>query len=324
MSHPREVTFRLKTTTALFLHGAEHGRAELRPTTFKGLSRYWFRALVGPALHSTDPECRRLRELEAAVFGSTGCRGVAFAVPPAQGCRGERFLLPHKLGNQRSRSACLEPGCDFAVQLRAYGPGRGGELVAAAWSFWLATTLGGFGQRSRRGAGSVTLVQIESEDGVTLPTTPDLEGAELAHWLGDELRRCREEIARAVSLPVLSTGSSEPSYPQLSAESCRICVAPLPEATGNEEQARKQIMLGLRNFKSAAFGLPYLQPARGEQKVGGRHASPLWVHLHRGPSGLGAIYTLMWSQKARERSGCDRQQLDAFLRCQRSCDPVAL
>ena len=43
----QQVTFTLRTITPLFLAGADQTTAELRAPTFRGLMRYWYRALIG-------------------------------------------------------------------------------------------------------------------------------------------------------------------------------------------------------------------------------------------------------------------------------------
>src|SRR5437667_2047984 len=63
----QEVTFTLRTLTPLFLAGADQTKAEIRAPTFRGLMRYWQRALVGGLV----PDLDTVKNVEAAVFGAT-------------------------------------------------------------------------------------------------------------------------------------------------------------------------------------------------------------------------------------------------------------
>jgi CRISPR-associated protein Cmr1 len=67
----QKVTFTLRTLTPLFLAGADQTKAELRAPTFRGLMRYWLRALVG-GLEGTDKHgLEQVIECETSVFGAT-------------------------------------------------------------------------------------------------------------------------------------------------------------------------------------------------------------------------------------------------------------
>src|SRR5690554_5560805 len=57
-----------KITTPMFLAGAEQEKTpELRPPSFKGLLRFWFRAVALPKLESW----KEVQKLEKELFGST-------------------------------------------------------------------------------------------------------------------------------------------------------------------------------------------------------------------------------------------------------------
>src|SRR2546421_12182581 len=67
----QEVTFTLRTLTPLFLAGADQTKAELRAPTFRGLMRYWQRALVGGLFGTDRKGLEKVSEAETAVFGAT-------------------------------------------------------------------------------------------------------------------------------------------------------------------------------------------------------------------------------------------------------------
>ena len=62
----QEVTFTLQTITPLFLAGADQTKAELRAPSFRGLMRYWQRALVGGMV----PDLDIVKNVEAASPGN--------------------------------------------------------------------------------------------------------------------------------------------------------------------------------------------------------------------------------------------------------------
>src|SRR3989441_10809686 len=75
----QEVTFTLQTITSLFMAGADQTKAELRAPTFRGLMRYWQRALVGGLVGTTPQGLEKVKATETAVFGATDT-GSAVAV----------------------------------------------------------------------------------------------------------------------------------------------------------------------------------------------------------------------------------------------------
>src|SRR5436190_16235986 len=75
----QEVTFTLQTITPLFLAGADQTKAELRAPTFRGLMRYWQRALIGGIVGTDARGLQNVKKVETALFGATD-RGSAIAI----------------------------------------------------------------------------------------------------------------------------------------------------------------------------------------------------------------------------------------------------
>ena len=81
-----QVTFQVKTLTPLFLAGADQTQAELRAPTFRGLMRYWYRALVGGVVGTGGEGFKQVMESEKAVFGATDVgSSVAIRIPHISG-----------------------------------------------------------------------------------------------------------------------------------------------------------------------------------------------------------------------------------------------
>jgi hypothetical protein len=103
-----QIDLALETVTPLFLGGADpRGDPELRPASFRGLLRFWFRALVTGVIG--DGNLPTLREAEAAVFGDRGdpngglgCHGIQSTesrigrkkpIPDAEKCHLTTFAI---------------------------------------------------------------------------------------------------------------------------------------------------------------------------------------------------------------------------------------
>lgn len=132
----------LEIVTPMFLRGSDNQTPELRPPPFKSLFRYWWRAAVG------ETNLNTLREEEGNLFGNTKGRSplsirILGGVTPASG---EYAPLPHR---DNFRNQAFSPNGRFNLTLTA--PGLTEYEKIAKLSF----LLGGVGNRSRRGFGSM-------------------------------------------------------------------------------------------------------------------------------------------------------------------------
>jgi len=180
-----EVTFELETITPLFMSGADRNEVELRPSTFKGMMRFWWRAVR--AIDDT----KELWKEEAALFGAAeekfGKSKVVFMVVPGKISIGHYKPLPHHTGDNKCpflpsckgkygncskgfRLLCIHQGSYFKVILKS---SEKKKLDIYKDMFVISTLLGGFGKRSRRGFGSITIKRINNSN-FYLPS--DLEG----------------------------------------------------------------------------------------------------------------------------------------------------
>jgi CRISPR-associated protein Cmr1 len=159
------ITFQCKTTTPLVMNGAYgNNDPELRPPGIKASLRFWWRALNGHLLLT------QLKEQEAAIFGSTKGRSkVIIRVEENidETLKRKYSLLPHKGG---SEAEAFNPNQSFKIRIdfdeKVFSVDEMKNL------FVLACTLGGWGKRSRRGFGAVTVVAINNQPYLP-PTTID-------------------------------------------------------------------------------------------------------------------------------------------------------
>jgi CRISPR-associated protein Cmr1 len=200
----QEVIFNLRTLTPLFLAGNDQAElkipidtrkqgarintdyyawkllAELRSPPFRGLMRYWQRALVGGALTLED-----MIKLEASIFGATDT-GSAVSIKVSKPSKEPRDFWKEGKGREptgkdyllwsMARTGSIEKdnykfprqyypdNTEFQVMLSVHGQGETERKILdqAIVAFWLLTYLGGIGSRSRRCAGSLTVENIQA------------------------------------------------------------------------------------------------------------------------------------------------------------------
>ncbi len=176
-----QVTFNLRTVTPLFLAGADQERAELRAPTFRGLMRYWYRALAG----ANGRALSQVMEAETSVFGATD-KGSAVSIRVSdpslaaqrfkkesysrENISGKDYLLwsmaaSGKGDRYKPDRLFFPPDTTFRVTLTCRDDNNE-KLQRAIAAFWLLTHLGAIGSRSRRCAGSMTASIINENTAV--------------------------------------------------------------------------------------------------------------------------------------------------------------
>lgn len=175
----KRLTFELQFITPAFIGGANPREAELRPASFIGLLRWWWRALKG--LDDTE----KLYREEVEIFGGqleksyVASRvflrlevngegyiedGINFVKSLEVRSRRENnkdaglfYLLYAPLLPKRERKF-IKPGTTFKLIL------TGEEEILKHWvaSLWALVFLGGVGLRARRGGGNLRCISVES------------------------------------------------------------------------------------------------------------------------------------------------------------------
>lgn len=167
----RVIRARYRLATPAFIQGASGSSPELRPPSFKGILRFWWRALAWSRLGGDQAA---IRAAESQLFGDTsGQAGVRLRIerddvrprmmtngggkiPPGTLYLAGQGLAHFKNGWQRQ---ALESGQCFTVVLGARdGVADLGELTD---SLRLIGLMGGLGSRSRKGFGSLVLEEVE-------------------------------------------------------------------------------------------------------------------------------------------------------------------
>ena len=214
MAMPTEIDVTYRVVTPCFCAGTDAKRPELRVPSFKGVLRYWWRAL---AWSRCGADLAVLGRLEDRLFGSpdegqsrvlmrlsavsdpeTVAQGTALktsATSTRTVGEGARYLgygameafASTRKGTQAGEltRACFRPPFDFTVQMRGRGL-REPELESLTDALIALGTLGGIGARSRKGYGSLVLRSL-CVDGVER-WRPPVSMAELGDAIG-ALRR---------------------------------------------------------------------------------------------------------------------------------------
>jgi CRISPR-associated protein Cmr1 len=181
-----EAKFRI--VTPMFLGGADQQADEIRPSSVKGMLRFWWRALnwsrFRGAADATDASAlQALHGEEARLFGSaatdkSGGQGVFLLsvkqqkftphtwtkVEPQIGYLLGMGLFHFKNGVTRSSITG-----EFSVALRFRDSAKQEERASILDALKAFSLLGGLGSRERRGLGSVSMTTIEGVERFSMP-----------------------------------------------------------------------------------------------------------------------------------------------------------
>lgn len=233
-----KMNLQLETITPLWMGGAAY-QPEFRPPSFRGLLRYWLRALLGCAF---DDDLDSLRRAETAVFGDTQrASPVILRVDGPEPETGSGAMSAEEWPGvaymfwspyQRRREAVL-PGETFELQalrrvwefypLEVNGVTVGEKEVFSLFSaaLWLLLRLGGGGARARRGAGGLQATRTPPEWPADVPS-PEIQAStphELAGELSEGLRAILGNLIWPLASPTVPSG-----YDILHPDACRILV----------------------------------------------------------------------------------------------------
>jgi len=144
--------FKLKIITPMFMAGEDGRTSELRPSEFKGMMRFWWRAI------RADNNIDNLRKNEAEIFGGSGegegKSKIKIKIIPKNIFKTQYRPLPHS-DKKKFTLPCIKENSTFNIIL------LGEENFVNIFKniFTISTILGGFGKRSRRGFGSIEITE---------------------------------------------------------------------------------------------------------------------------------------------------------------------
>jgi len=297
-----EVIFDVETITPLFLAGADQETAELRAPSFRGVMRYWLRALMGGMVGTDAKGLEGVRKKETEVFGATD-RGstVSINVSAISGepkkfdeqisrrvggqwqATGKGYLLWSMAESGRADKGNLKParwyftpGTNFQIALSAKSLDDT-KLKEGIATFWLLTQLGSIGSRSHRCAGSLGIRSvINNITNLQFITPNDVEELQRQLQTGIENARTLYDIQR--------TTVRNAVFDTLSQQTCRIKIFYDPRQPWlTHETAMKAIGESLQSYRSSVhplqrrtiFGLPLKNVSND------RRTSPLLLRVTR-------------------------------------------
>jgi CRISPR-associated protein Cmr1 len=268
----------LKIITPLFLGGAEpRGEPELRPASFRGALRFWWRAAFGGAV---GEDLDILRSAEASVFGSNE-RGSSLVVrlTPVGSITNAEYVKQraiHRSGtrpkptgrdylfwsmastgrkerdNYQPPHKYITPATKFKLTLQARPGDPNGKvaLQEAAAALWLLVHLGALGSRSRRCAGSL----LATNELTT--SLSDLLWRFSTPKKASELKAQLEEGLHGIANALVARHSPNQKNPLAAFDiirsgHCRIWIVSDRQAWRNSADAVEAMGAALRDFRSA-------------------------------------------------------------------------
>lgn len=283
----RKLQITLEIVTPLFLGGANpRGEPELRAASFRGVLRFWLRALLGGVL-GNDTE--KIFEHESKVFGSTEHASPAVVRIKHSGkLDSDNFdPLPHRREGRGFTFRGFKPGQRFTLTLSSRDENA---LNQAAKALQLLCFLGGLGRRSRRGFGSLQIVE-----GDLLP----LEARDCDELCSQLKKRLEKILSSNASVTFV------PCFPMLHASWAQVKVC--KNEFNDWKEAIKFVMQKAHEHKNPVLGW-----AGGREE---RQASPVHVHLVRLADGKYALVLTTLLSKLNQNliSRANRNKLSEFL-----------
>lgn len=315
----RQATIRLKFVTPAYLGGANprSGEPELRIPSIRGLLRYWLRAAAGAA----NPDVQHVRTCETDTFGSVS-RGSPLSIwlsnafipaspatrvsvsnfvsamnfvgePPSDEQHYLFWSMKQKATWRKAFPAGTEFDLHLALRARTQDADTGKDadiaFQRALGALWLLVHLGGVGSRSRRGAGSLSPLNVSvtgfSSDPVYLPFAPPSSVEDLQKHLQDGIAGVRARFSTN-SLPYPRPATQLPPFDILARDYCRLWILRSPTSAWNTpDDVLDELGASLREYRGsvhplearAAFGLPII--VRDGGNIPGRRASPLLLRV---------------------------------------------
>ncbi|HPT63680.1 MAG TPA: type III-B CRISPR module RAMP protein Cmr1 [Candidatus Atribacteria bacterium] len=201
------VKLECEIVTPMFMAGADGNSPELRPTEFKGMMRFWWRAA------KAEDDIEQLRKKEAKIFGGAGetegkskiSLRILYDRDKFINFIGTNLKSDYELkwsSDGEKRTLIRDyPGISYLLYSTTLSKGRKyikegfkfdillssfheQELKEALASLWLAVYLGGFGTRARRGGGNLAINNIQAENTLEVDFKCDVQSKnELKTWI---------------------------------------------------------------------------------------------------------------------------------------------
>jgi len=307
----KRLTFDLEFITPAFIGGANQ-QAELRPASFVGLLRWWWRALKG------ECDIKRLREEEIKIFGGDGkMASPVYLKVEGDVRKGEDLINEYRLswsfdknrraligphagvgylyysmlpkkkrnGQEEKGREFIEPGSRIKLTLI----GKDEVLNHYIASLWALVFLGGVGARSRRGGGNLRVIDYNPKDlGISFIPTGYFD-----EWLMENLKRAKDLVG----------SSKTPCNEYSNLKNVKLVLSPREFNTWVEalnDIGNRFMNFRVKNrqrvFDTAVFGIPVRhsngQFVRAEDDIT-RRSSPVVIKVVKTPKGK-YLWMVLW------------------------------
>jgi CRISPR-associated protein Cmr1 len=287
MPQVTEIDETYQMVTPCFCGGAGQ-QPEFRVPSFKGVLRFWWRAIIRARLGSLEVVQREEARLFGSADGGQSRVRMWLASRPDARVEAARTVLARTpaarylgYGMTDSERSCLLPPFPVTLRLEYRPPRSGGtdsvDLAASLSDALTAVGLfGGIGAKSRKGFGSLVLtgLRMNGEESWSQPGAP----AELAERVAG-LARQGVGLADYPEYTALSTHSRF-----LLVDGGKVEALRLVELIGREYKTHVREVGEPEPSSRAGFGLPRhvgrAQSVMGPAPPITRRASPLFIHVH--------------------------------------------
>lgn len=263
---------KVKTLTPLIMYRAGKTKPELRASSFRGILRYWYRAVLG----NRTQDRSQLFEQESKVFGSTQ-QGSTITVRINHNLQASPQLLT--VLPQRLKHVGFSPGSSFSIRLSVH-PLLQTDLFNPNSDFTKAVFLmchfGGVGYRSRRGSGNLEVVDAAMQLGEYLLGQRYTTHANLKTYLTD--------IANLVSNVTPPRMSSPPPFSIFTPTTAVVLLGETTHPTYEDAFEELWSVSGPYHNKKGAFG-----------DINPRRASAIHMRVARCQAGYVAQQTILYS-----------------------------
>jgi CRISPR-associated protein Cmr1 len=158
------IIFTCETITPMFLNGANGDNPELRAPSIKGAMRFWWRAING---HLSLQE---LKDKEGKIFGNTegkSCFSIQVHQIPLS------IIQEKPVSHKNYTKPAVNSRFRFNIQFRLFQVKEDFNCQQLENLYILTTALGGLGGRSRRGFGSISIIEKDGKPFLNMPHTYD-------------------------------------------------------------------------------------------------------------------------------------------------------
>lgn len=287
-----ELKIKCKVITPMFMAGADGNTPELRASEFKGMMRWWWRAI------KAEDDLEKLKSEEARIFGGTGDVKEKSKVKiiirklnniligdeirdEISNYDGLKYLY-YSTFTLRSRGQpiirkFLKPEFQFEISLVSLTEE---SFKKASAALWLSIYLGGFGTRARRGGGNIEVIEVLSTKG-----NLDIQFKCCASTRCELKKFLKENIDYIKDICKVSTGTRK--YTNL--KEAQVLIFEPKDSWKNalnflgEEYKNFRISNKSKLFDTAIFGMPVMHanfsirmvPYTENSKLSNRWSSPI-------------------------------------------------